>query len=242
MLARRLRRRPPQVRGVGDDRLAVREAHLVAGSARHDLGRGDDRRRSSVHAEHQIADPERTHRPPAGDRRHRSSDGEGLALQPAREVVRQSDLLERRPQHELARMQDERVVALRLDLRRQLVLLLSRVDVGVAGVLEDAEEAVQADVDARGLQHRRVPGVEHQPPGLQLLAQVDVREQHGADPSRSCRRCWSGASSRAAATASARTSTPPPAPPAAPPARPTARGPGRGRRRAPAGPCPSRPG
>ena len=238
MLARRLRRRPPEVRGVGNDRLAVREAHLVAGSARHDLGRGDDRRRSSVHAEHKIAHPQRTHRPPAGDRRHRSPDGESLALQPTREIVRQSDLLVRRPQHELARMQDERVVALGLDLGRQLVLLLPRVDVGVAGVLEDAEEAVQPDVDARGLQHGRVPGVEHQPSGLQLLAQVGVREQHAADPSRGCRRCWSGASNRAAATASARTSTPPPARPAAPPARPTARGPGPDQRQAPAGPCP----
>ena len=47
-----------------------------------------------------------------------------LALQPTRKIVRQPDRLVRRPQHELARMQDERVVALGLDLRRQLVLLL----------------------------------------------------------------------------------------------------------------------
>ena len=46
-----------------------------------------------------------------------------LALQPPGEVVGQPHALERRAEHELARVQDERLVAVGLDRRRQLVLL-----------------------------------------------------------------------------------------------------------------------
>ena len=52
------------------------------------------------------------------------------------------------PEHELARVQDERLVALRLDLAGQVGLVRGRVDVRVAVVLEDPEEPVQPDVDA----------------------------------------------------------------------------------------------
>ena len=64
------------------------------------------------------------------------------------------------PEHELARVQDERLVALRLDLAGQVGLVRGRVDVRVAVVLEDPEEPVEAHVDRGRLQHRRVEGVQ----------------------------------------------------------------------------------
>jgi len=57
------------------------------------------------------------------------------------------------------------------------------VDVGVAEVLEDAEEPVEAYVDAGGLQHRGVPRVQRDPAGVDLCGDVAVGEQHAADPS-----------------------------------------------------------
>ena len=103
-----------------------------------------------------------------------------LAFQPSGEVVGQRDGLERRTEHELTRMEHEGVVAVRLDRSSELVLLLPRVDVGVAGVLEHPEVAVEPHVDAGGLQHGGVPWFEHQPAVGQLLGEVAVREEHGA--------------------------------------------------------------
>ena len=51
------------------------------------------------------------------------------------------------PEHELARVQDERLVALGLDLAGQVGLVGRRVDVRVLVVLEDPEEPVQPHVD-----------------------------------------------------------------------------------------------
>ena len=58
------------------------------------------------------------------------------------------DHLVRRAEHELARVQDERLVALRLDHPGQVGLVGRRVDVRVPVVLEDPEEPVEPDVDA----------------------------------------------------------------------------------------------
>ena len=101
-----------------------------------------------------------------------------LALEAGADVVRQGHDLVRRAEHELARVQDERLVAVRFDQPGQLGLLDRRVDVRVAVVLEHPEVAVDADVDAGGLDHRRVEGVETDPAGLDRGADVPVREQH----------------------------------------------------------------
>ena len=45
-------------------------------------------------------------------------------------------------------------------------------------VLEDPEEAVEPDVDRRRLQHRGVPGLHHDPAGVDLGQDVAVAEQH----------------------------------------------------------------
>jgi hypothetical protein len=103
----------------------------------------------------------------------------GLSLHPGRDVVGQRHDLVGRPQDELPRVQDERLVALGLDLAGEVRLVGGRVDVRVAVVLEDPEEPVQPDVDGAGLQHRRVPGIHGHPPGVDLGEDVAVGQQHG---------------------------------------------------------------
>ena len=56
----------PLVLGVGHDHRAVGEVHLVAGPVGHHVGRGDDRRRAAVGADHPVADRDLAHRRPAG--------------------------------------------------------------------------------------------------------------------------------------------------------------------------------
>ncbi len=82
------------------------------------------------------------------------------------------------PEHELAGMQDERLALLRFDQSGQLVLALGRVDVGVAGVVEDPEQVVEADVDAGGLDQAVVEGVDAQPAGGDFGPDVAIGEQH----------------------------------------------------------------
>src|SRR5439155_23086240 len=65
-------------------------------------------------------------------------------------------------------------------LLRQLLLRLLHVDVGVARVVEDAEVAVDTDVDARGLQQRGVVGVDPDASFAQQPLGRPVRENHGA--------------------------------------------------------------
>ena len=83
-----------------------------------------------------------------------------LAVQAGDQVVREANPLERRAEHELARMQDERRVLLHLDQLRQVFLLLADVDVWIPVVVEDPEVTVDADVDARRLQKRVVVRVD----------------------------------------------------------------------------------
>jgi hypothetical protein len=79
-----------------------------------------------------------------------------LAFEPRHQVVGQRHPLERRSEHELTRVEDERLVVADLDLFGQLLLRLLDVDERVARVVEHAEVAVDADVHARRLEERRV--------------------------------------------------------------------------------------
>lgn len=102
-----------------------------------------------------------------------------LALEARGDVVGQRDQLERGSEHELARVQDERLPRLRLDEARELGLVLGGVDVGVLVVVEQPEEAVDAHVDARGLQHPGVVRIEGHSSGVELGGDVTVGEEHG---------------------------------------------------------------
>ena len=104
-----------------------------------------------------------------------------LPLEPGDEVVGQPDALERRAEHELARVQDERVLAVDLDELGQLRLLDLDVDVGIAVVVEDPEEPVDADVDARRLEQRGVVRVDLDAALRDGAGDRRVGEDHGGD-------------------------------------------------------------
>ena len=101
-----------------------------------------------------------------------------LALEPCDEVVGQPDPLERRAEHELAGVEDERLLVVDLDELGQLLLRLLDVDVRIAGVVEDPEEAVDAHVDARGLDQLLVERVDLDAALVEEAANRPVGEDH----------------------------------------------------------------
>ena len=100
------------------------------------------------------------------------------------EVVAQADDLERRAEHELARVKNERLIPVRLEQLGQIVLRHRRVDVGVAVVGEHPEVAVEPDVDAAGLHHLFVVRREAESAVGKGGFEVTVREQHAGEASR----------------------------------------------------------
>jgi hypothetical protein len=88
------------------------------------------------------------------------------------------DDLDRGREHELARVQHERLSVGYLYGDCQVVLLHRRVDVGVQVVVEHPEPAVQPHVDARRLHQRRLERVQLQLTLLDLGDEVAVGEQH----------------------------------------------------------------
>ena len=103
-----------------------------------------------------------------------------LPFEPADDVVRQTDALEGRAEHELAGMEHERLAVLRADLLGEVVEVSGEVDVGLRGVLEDEERVVQAKVDARRLEARFVERIDDDAPGADLLEDRAVGEDHQA--------------------------------------------------------------
>src|SRR5699024_2574098 len=73
-----------------------------------------------------------------------------------------------------------------LEEPRELRLVRRRIDHGVLVVVEEAEMAVEADIDARGLDEGRVEGVQTHPVGGDLSTDVTVGEEaHPANVPRS---------------------------------------------------------
>jgi hypothetical protein len=75
-------------------------------------------------------------------------------------------------------VQHEGVVRLHLDQVREIGLLLGGIDDRVLVVVEEPEEPVDAHIDTRRLNHRRLEGVDPHPPRVDLRADVTVAEQH----------------------------------------------------------------
>ena len=102
---------------------------------------------------------------------------EGAASLEARdEIVGQLDPFQRLAQHELARVQDERVVAVDRHQVRQVGLGCAHVDVRVAVVAEHAEVGIQVQVDRRRLKARRIVRVDAHAARLKLGADIAVRQ------------------------------------------------------------------
>ncbi|GBD46143.1 hypothetical protein HRbin41_00964 [bacterium HR41] len=101
-----------------------------------------------------------------------------LTFQAGDEVVGERHPLERLSEDEFARVEDERLVTVHLDQFGQVVHRRAHVDVGVAGVVEDAEATIDANVDARRLDHRLVERFDHYPSRRDLGANRAVAEDH----------------------------------------------------------------
>src|SRR5438093_1427065 len=78
-------------------------------------------------------------------------------------------------------MEHERRLAVDLDELREILLLLADVDERVAVVVEDAEVAIDTDVDGRGLQQLLVVGVDLDPALCEHPCDRPVREHHRGD-------------------------------------------------------------
>src|SRR5258705_127786 len=107
-----------------------------------------------------------------------------LALEPACEIVGQCAQFQGRAEDELAGMQYEGLAGLRLHEAGELVLPDRRVDVGVAGVVEDTKHVVEADVDARRLYQAWVIRIDAQPLGGDFGTDVAIGEQHATKRNR----------------------------------------------------------
>ena len=81
-------------------------------------------------------------------------------------------------EHELAGVQDERLIGRDLDEVGELGLVFGRIDERVLVVVEQPEEAVEPHVDRRRLHHRRVVGLETDAIGGEFGLDVTVGEQH----------------------------------------------------------------
>ena len=97
------------------------------------------------------------------------------------EIVREPDAFQRGAQNELARMEDERRSVLDLDELGQVLLRLANIDIGVAGVVENPEIAIDADVHARRLEQGIVVGIDLDAAFLQATRDRPIGEDHGAD-------------------------------------------------------------
>ena len=83
-----------------------------------------------------------------------------LALQSGGNRRIKLHILPRGPQRELTRMQNPRFVRSHLELLGQLALILSRIDIRVRMIVEQAEETVQTHVNGSRLHHFRGPRIE----------------------------------------------------------------------------------
>src|SRR5690606_12459046 len=101
-----------------------------------------------------------------------------LALDAGDDVVRQRDPLVGRAQHELARVEDERVALGDLDLLGEVGEVALDVDDRHRVVEEAAEQLVEPQVDRRGLHARLVQRFDGDAAGGELLADGAVRQDH----------------------------------------------------------------
>ncbi len=101
-----------------------------------------------------------------------------LALEPGDEIVGERDPLQGRAQDELAGVEDERPSVADLHQLGQILLGFLRIDVRRGVVAEDAEIAVDVQVDRRGL-HRGLPQrIDHDPTRPQRVSDRSIGQDH----------------------------------------------------------------
>jgi len=97
-----------------------------------------------------------------------------LAFEARHQVVRQLHPFQCLAQHELARVEDERLVVRDRQELGQAGLRLADVDVGVPVVAEDAEAPIKVEVDGARLEVDRIVRLDPHAPRLQLRPDVPV--------------------------------------------------------------------
>src|SRR4051794_9289716 len=98
------------------------------------------------------------------------------AFEPGHDVVGELHPLQRPAEHELAGVEDERLLVGDREQLCQVGLRLPGVDEGIAVVAEDAERAIKVEVDRGRLEVRRVIRVDLHAPRLELRPDVAIRE------------------------------------------------------------------
>ena len=94
------------------------------------------------------------------------------------DVVGERHLLVSRTEDEFARVQNEGPLGGDVDEACELRLVGRRIDDRILVVVEEPEETVEVDVDARRLDHLRVPRFQADPAGIDAGANVAVGEKH----------------------------------------------------------------
>ena len=164
--------------GVEPDRegVGVEPDHVALLLLAHDVADGPRPEHAVVEHHHRLARRQaRVDEEPEAAQR-------ALALQPRYEVVRQRYAFESGAEHELAGVEDERTSLTHLDQLGEVFLMLLGVDVGRGVVAEDAEVAVDVEVDRRRLHRLVAQRVDHDATGRELLPDGDVRQDHGGEP------------------------------------------------------------
>jgi hypothetical protein len=87
-------------------------------------------------------------------------------------------LLEGAAEDKLTGVQDERLTLDNFEATRQVGLFLCGVNERVLVVVEQAEELVQPNIDARGLNHPKVEWVKLYAARFELCADIAVTEKH----------------------------------------------------------------
>jgi hypothetical protein len=101
-------------------------------------------------------------------------------FEPTDEIIREADALERRAQHELAGMQDERFITDDLDQLGELRLIGPGVDHRGAIVSEHPKPVPHVQVDARRLDRVGQVRIDDDPAGVDLAPDVAVGQDHAA--------------------------------------------------------------
>ncbi len=86
-----------------------------------------------------------------------------LAFETCNDVIGETNNLKRRPENELARVEDEWLVIACFHTHGEVTLRGFRVDDGVSVVLENPEMGVATQVDTRWLHHRLVIRIDRDP-------------------------------------------------------------------------------
>jgi len=176
------------VRGIAYDRRPVGQHYFDTRPVTHGIGRSHDECRLAVTVEHEVAGAELAHRRPPARRRDRRIESQCLALEPCDEIVGQCDALECGAEDELAGMKDEAAVGADLDQLGEVFLRELGVDEGRGVVAEDAEVAVDPQVDRRRLHAAFHQRLDDDAALGERLADGDIGEDHGADTTRGQRR------------------------------------------------------